>query len=90
MIVTGTIGRTTSSKDDTDRDVAVAASHAVTLGEMTLEASEAVDEDVEASADAADAELKGARGTLFPCFSSLFFTSLSSFFFQVRPWRIVA
>ena len=36
-ITTGTMGRTTSSKDDTDRNVAVAASHASSLGVMMFE-----------------------------------------------------
>ena len=84
IIVTGTIGRTTSSEDDTDRDAAVAASHAVAFGEMTfgdsVAAADAVDEDVGAAAAASSLLLKGASGTLFPCFASPLLPSFSSFF----------
>ena len=86
--------RNTSSEDDTDRDAAVAASHAVAFGEMTfgdsVAAADAVDEDVGAAAAASSLLLKGASGTLFPCFASPLLPSLSSFFLYVRPWRIVA
>ena len=81
IIVTGTIGRTTSSNEETDRDVAVAASHAVALGEITSVGSAAsvVDEAVGAAAAASFDLLKGASGTLFPCLFSPFFSSFSSF-----------
>ena len=81
MIVTGTIGRTTSSNEETDRDVAVAASHAVTLEEITSVglAASAVDGAVGATAAASSDLLKGASGTLFPCLFSPFFSSFSSF-----------
>ena len=57
---------------------------------MTSEDSDAFDEAVEDVEGASSGLLKGASGTLFPCFTSPFFTSLSSFFFHVRPWRMVA
>ena len=81
IIVTGTIGRTTSSNEETDRDVAVAASHAVALGEITSvgSAASAVDGAVGVAAAASCDLLKGASGTLFPCLFSPFFSSFSSF-----------
>ena len=81
MIVTGTIGRTTSSNEETDRDVAVAASHAVALGEMTSVGSAAsvVDGTVGAAAAASSDFLKGASGTLFTLLIFSFLLSFSSF-----------
>ena len=86
------MGRTTSSKDDTDRDAAVAASHASTGGVMTLSFVVVVVEGVEAGVVEVEEGLsKLANGMPLFIFSPPFFTSLPSpFFTHVRPWRMVA
>ena len=87
VIVTGTMGRTTSSLAETDLDAAVAASHAVTLGDSFSTPSGVA----EGAFGAAGFPSNGASGIPLPVFSPPFFPSLSSFLFgYVRPWRIVA
>ena len=86
------MGRTTSSKDDTDRDAAVAASHASTGGVMTLSFVVVVVGGVEAGTVEVEEDLSNlANGMPLFVFSPPFFTSLPSpFFTHVRPWRMVA
>ena len=86
-IVTGTIGRTTSSLAETDLDAAVAASHASTLGDRVSTPFGVA----EGAAGAAGFLSKGASGIPLPALSPPFLASFSSLLFgYVRPWRIVA
>ena len=76
-IVTGTIGRTTSSLAETDLDAAVAASHAVTCGDNVSTPFGVA----EGAAGAAGLFSKGASGIPLPAFSPPFLASFSSFLF---------
>ena len=85
------MGRTTSSKDDTDRNVAVAASHASSLGVMMFESVVVVVVGVDFWAEEASEDFSNdANGIPLFTFSPPFFASLPSpFFTHVRPWRMV-
>ena len=73
------MGRTTSSKDEMDRDAAVAASHASTGGVMTLSFEVVVVEGVEAGVVEVEEDLsKLANGMPLFIFSPPFFVTQPS------------